>query len=164
MKELLSALHKVQQKIRALKKDEVNPYFNSSYVSLNTVRDTVLPVLTDNGLVVLQPTELENGQLVVRTKIVHVESGQEISSVIPVLSSSNDPQKMGSGISYARRYAILSLLFLSAEDDDGNAASNKEDGIKNNGEKGGEEVSELKKVVRKPTFKKIAKQDNTEEL
>lgn len=127
-KELYVALLEAQRKIKALKKDEVNPHFRSGYVSLNSLRETIMPILQEQGLILLQPTSiLENGSLVVNTIIIHAESGQSISSVTPVISKDpNDAQKVGSGISYARRYAIQSLLFLSAEDDDGNEASNQE--------------------------------------
>jgi hypothetical protein len=37
----------------------------------------------------------------------------------------NDPQKLGSAITYYRRYTLQSLLALQAEDDDANLASNK---------------------------------------
>ena len=36
-----------------------------------------------------------------------------------------DPQKLGSCITYYRRYTLSSLLGLQSEDDDGNTASNK---------------------------------------
>ena len=34
----------------------------------------------------------------------------------------SDPQKLGSAITYFRRYTLQSLLALQAEDDDGNKA------------------------------------------
>lgn len=146
MRELLGALLEAQKKIKALKKDEVNPYYKSGYVSLNAVREAVLPALQENGLVLLQPTEIENGQLVVKTRLIHTETGQEITSTIPVVTADfSDAQKVGSGISYARRYAIQSLLFLSAEDDDGNSAVNKT--ALNLTDEGGI-------VTKKPTFNK----------
>jgi len=39
------------------------------------------------------------------------------------LSDQTDPQKLGSEITYYRRYTLQSLLALQAEDDDGNKAS-----------------------------------------
>lgn len=153
MRELLNALLEVQKKIKALKKDEVNPYYKSGYVSLNAVREAVLPALQEHGLVLLQPTEIENNQLVVKTRLIHADTGQEIVSTIPVVTSDfGDAQKVGSGISYARRYAIQALLFLSAEDDDGNSAVNKSF----------VEKAEGAIITKKPTFNKTKQQ--TEEL
>ena len=42
------------------------------------------------------------------------------------LTQFNDPQKLGSAITYYRRYTLQSLLGLQAEDDDANKASTKE--------------------------------------
>ena len=41
------------------------------------------------------------------------------------LGEQNDMQKLGGAITYARRYTLSALLSMQAEDDDGNAASNK---------------------------------------
>jgi len=47
----------------------------------------------------------------------------EVSSNVPLVLAKNDMQGMGSAITYARRYGIMSLLNIPAEDDDGNEAS-----------------------------------------
>ncbi|MDW8345665.1 MAG: ERF family protein [Bacteroidia bacterium] len=151
MKNLLTALLAAQKKIKGLKKDEHNPYYNKPYLSLNGIREAILPVLNEYNLVVLQPTYEQNGKLFVKTRIIHVDSGEELSSDMPIASHDfSDAQKIGSGISYARRYALLSLLFLSAEDDDGNAATNRANYRLTEEETNGEQ-----KVLNKPTFKKI---------
>ncbi len=63
---------------------------------------------------------------ILTTIIVHAESGEwmESSYVMPV-AKQNDPQAMGSAITYARRYALASIFNLNQEesDDDGNLAS-----------------------------------------
>jgi len=53
------------------------------------------------------------------TIIVHSESGEwmESSYVMPV-AKQNDPQAMGSAMTYARRYALGSILNLNIDDDD----------------------------------------------
>jgi len=123
---LYTSLLKVQGELGALKKDESNPFFKSQYVSLNAVREAVVPALTKAGLVLLQPTVFADGKQFVRTTIVHAESGESVISDTEVISkSANDAQQVGSGISYARRYGLMSLLCLAAEDDDGNSASGK---------------------------------------
>jgi hypothetical protein len=42
-----------------------------------------------------------------------------------MINKPNDPQAQGSGISYARRYGLQSLINIGAEDDDGNKATEK---------------------------------------
>jgi len=59
----------------------------------------------------------------VATTIMH-ESGESMTGRTPVLTKDNtDPQKMGSGITYAKRYGLQAAFGLPSEDDDGNAAS-----------------------------------------
>lgn len=126
MKELYQSLLKVQSELTAIKKDEKNPYFNSSYVSLNAVRDGVVGILTKNDLVLLQPTKVIEGKQYVVTTIVHAGTGAAVEAQTEVVSKNGqDAQQVGSGISYARRYGLMSLLCLAAEDDDGNSAAGK---------------------------------------
>jgi hypothetical protein len=69
-------------------------------------------------LLLLQP--LQGGKVI--TMIFDVESGESIQSDID-LPQIQDPQKLGSAITYFRRYTLQSLLSLQAVDDDGNLAS-----------------------------------------
>lgn len=123
---IYTALLQVQGAMVSIKKDEQNPFFKSSYVSLNAVREAIIPSLTKNGLVLLQPTIVLDGKQYVRTTIVHAETKESIISDTEVITKNAlDAQLVGSGISYARRYGLMSILALAAEDDDGNAASGK---------------------------------------
>jgi hypothetical protein len=103
-------------------KDSKNPFFKSSYADLNAVREACLPALNANGVSVLQPTVHVDGRAYVETVLLH-ESGEFISSLTEVLcAKQNDPQAHGSGISYARRYGLQSLVNLGSTDDDGEGA------------------------------------------
>jgi len=101
-------------------KDSKNPFFKSKYFDINSLLDHVEPILQKNGLLLLQP--ITDGKVI--TEIIDVETGDRVSSeiVLPIL---NDPQKLGSAVSYYRRYTAQSLLGLQAEDDDANSASKK---------------------------------------
>lgn len=126
MSNVYKALLKVQSQLGAIKKDEVNPFFKSQYVTLNGVREAVVPLLNKEGLVLLQPTVVVDSKQYVRTSVVHAETGETVTSDTEVIAkAANDAQQVGSGISYARRYGLMSLLCLAAEDDDGNSASGK---------------------------------------
>jgi len=51
-------------------------------------------------------------------------SGEEIKSTILISSKDdNDPQKVGAGLTYMRRYSLTCILGIEEEDDDGNNAS-----------------------------------------
>ena len=53
------------------------------------------------------------------TRLVCVEKGMFVESGIP-LPEIADPQKLGSAITYFRRYTLASLLGLKSTDDDAN--------------------------------------------
>ncbi len=123
---LFDALLKVQGSLGAIAKDEKNPFFKSNYLSLNGLRDALVPVLTANGLVITQPTVYQDGKQFVKTTVTHAKTKEELVGLNEVIvKNAGDAQQAGSGISYARRYGIMSLLCLAAEDDDGNSSSGK---------------------------------------
>ena len=118
MKELLKALANVKKEVGKLSKTETNPFFKSKYFDINSLIQQIEPLLEKNNLLLLQP--IENNK--VKSVIYEVESGTSVSSEIE-LPNLTDPQKLGSAITYYRRYTLQSLLGLQAEDDDGNKAS-----------------------------------------
>lgn len=121
MKELLKALANVKKEVGKLSKTETNPFFKSKYFDVNSLIEQVEPLLEKNGLLLLQP--IINNE--VKSIIYHCESELSVESSIQ-LTQFNDPQKLGSAITYYRRYTLQSLLGLQAEDDDANKASAKE--------------------------------------
>jgi hypothetical protein len=64
-----------------------------------------------------------DGQMVmVTTRLLH-EGGASVTSTLAMRPTKNDPQGVGSAITYARRYSLLAMTGAAPEDDDGNAAS-----------------------------------------
>lgn len=118
MKELLKALANVKKEVGTLSKTETNPFFRSKYFDINSLIQQIEPLLEKNNLLLLQPI-IENK---VKSAIYHIESGEVVFSEIE-LPNLTDPQKLGSAITYYRRYTLQSLLGLQAEDDDGNKAA-----------------------------------------
>lgn len=117
-KTLLSKLQKVKAEIGKVSKDSKNPFFKSKYFDINQLLEHVEPLMDKNGLVLLQP--INDG--CVTTEIHCVDSKEKVISSL-TLPNIADPQKIGSAITYYRRYTLASLLGLQAEDDDGNKAS-----------------------------------------
>lgn len=108
-----------QKKITVALKKSTNPYFKSKYADLTSVMEACKKDLNANDIVVLQPI---NG-MEVETILVH-SSGEWFSSTTPIVcKAQNDPQALGSAISYARRYGLQSMVFIPADDDDGNIAT-----------------------------------------
>jgi len=119
---LASALVKAQGEMGNASKGAANPFFKSKYADLNAIREACLPVLSKHGLSVLQPTVFIDGRKFVETLVMH-ESGEFIGGHTEILSvKEHDAQAQGSGVSYARRYGLQSLLCIGAEDDDGESA------------------------------------------
>jgi len=101
-----------------MKKDSENPFYKSRYFDVNQLIETLRPEFIRHDLLLLQP--IKNGE--VGTIIMDFGSGETVESFIP-LPEINDPQKIGSAITYYRRYSLQSLLGIEAEDDDANLAS-----------------------------------------
>jgi hypothetical protein len=119
---LASALVKAQAEMGNASKGSANPFFKSKYADLNAIREASLPVLAKHGLSVLQPTVTIDGKKFVETLIMH-ETGEYLGGHTEILAvKETDAQAQGSGISYARRYGLQSLLCIGAEDDDGEKA------------------------------------------
>lgn len=122
MKSIAAALAKAQAEMGNALKDSDNPHFKSKYADLASVRDACLPALNRHGIAVIQPfVETELGRAV-KTVLLH-ESGETLECAVPVILGKQDMQGLGSAITYARRYGLLSMAGIAPEDDDGNAAA-----------------------------------------
>lgn len=115
---LYPKLHAAKQKIGKVVKNSTNPHFKNKYADINGLIETVEPILLEQGLLLLQP--IFDG--IISTSIIDIESGQSVVSSMR-LPDIQDPQKVGSAVTYYRRYTLQSLLSLQAEDDDANSAS-----------------------------------------
>ncbi len=113
-------LFEAKKEIGKISKDSKNPFFKSKYFDINSLLEHVEPILQKHNLLLLQP--IDNNK--VSTEIWDLEEHKYVYSCID-LPNIQDPQKLGSAITYYRRYTLQSLLGLQAEDDDGNKASNK---------------------------------------
>ena len=152
---LKDALNKFQDlNIKALK-DSVNPHFKSKYSDLTSVinavnygaefglsftqsieyKNIILDRVQTKGETELKYQEIHR-DIFVTTTVNHIAVKDTLTCIVPVLINANDkdtPQKMGSAITYAKRYGLQSLYGL-ASDDDGNLASEKSQTKKGAGE------------------------------
>ena len=115
IKNIAGALVKFQASVSKVAKEANNPFFKSKYASLANILDTIQKPLSECGLAISQ---FPDGNALT-TIILHADSGEwmESSYVMPV-AKQNDPQAMGSAMTYARRYALGSILNLNIDDDD----------------------------------------------
>jgi hypothetical protein len=121
IKNIAAAFLKAQKEIGAAVKESENPFFKSTYADLGSVMEACKKALNDNGITVLQPVMGD----IVETILLH-ESGEWFLSETKIVTGKlNDPQAQGSAITYARRYGLQSMVFIPAEDDDGNKATTR---------------------------------------
>ena len=122
--ELYKALLKTQDDLKVLKKSATNPFYKSNYVPLEEVIKTAQPVLSKHGLGISQFPDNIDGKPALTTVLFHADSGEERRATMALMMVKEDPQAQGSAITYARRYAYMSVLGLVGDaDDDGNAAT-----------------------------------------
>jgi hypothetical protein len=122
--ELAAALSKAQGEITGALKDSSNPFFKSKYADLASCWDACRKQLAANGLSVIQTTEPTDAGLMLVTTLAH-SSGQWVRGLMPVLTKDNSPQAQGSGLTYARRYALAAIVGLAQIDDDAEAAQGR---------------------------------------
>ena len=130
IKELATALSKVQGELTYAKKDSANPFFKSTYADLESVWDACRSLLAKNGLSVIQmPGNYFEGRMWLVTKLCHT-SGEWIEQEMSVPVQKADPQGAGSALTYMRRYALAAVVGVVQADDDGNAASSPKPVVK----------------------------------
>jgi len=116
--DLALALSVAQSEMNNPQFDSKNPHFKSSYASLASVRNAVVPVLARNGLSLLQDvTTTENG--VTCSNLLMHKSGQWIETEgITVFVDKQNAQGIGSATTYARRFSLMALVTVVGDDDD----------------------------------------------
>lgn len=123
--EFSKAFAKTQQEMKQPLKDANNPFFKSKYVPLENVVEAITESASKNGLSFTQfPSSDEAGNVTVGTLVMH-SSGEWIEyDPIKMKPVKNDPQSIGSAITYAKRYALSAIFGITSDpDDDGNEAT-----------------------------------------
>ena len=133
IKELATALSKLQGQLTFAKKDSANPFFKSKYADLESVWESCRDGLAKNGLSVLQmPGNYFEGRMWLLTRLMH-SSGEWIEQEMsfPVGKPDNqgvvkvDAHACLAAVTYMRRGALAAFLGIVQADDDGNTASGK---------------------------------------
>ena len=121
--DLATALCLAQAEMGGAVKDSNNPFFKSSYADLTSVIKVIKQPFANHGLSFVQlPVTSDGGKGVgVSTMLMH-NSGQWIQSDYLLPMDKITPQGAGSAITYARRYALQSLVGIPAVDDDSEMA------------------------------------------
>jgi hypothetical protein len=90
------------------------------YASLSTGLDLVRKCLGQHEIATVQATAIDRDRDLIRltTTLIH-SSGEWVSSDWPVcaVSETNAPHRLGAALTYARRYALFTLVGIAGEDD-----------------------------------------------
>lgn len=124
---LAESLAKAQGEIKSAVKGKENPFFKSSYADLPAIMEACREPLSKNGIAVIQSVDFmdrsaENLPLLsfIETKLLH-SSGEWLSGRYLVRPEKENPQGVGSAITYARRYALAAMIGVVAENEDDDA-------------------------------------------
>ena len=166
MENIYKAFVKFQSEFKGMKPDSSNPFFKSTYISLDGILETARPILAKNGLAVIQEATGDGDYIFVKTKLIH-ESGEMIETeILKMKPQKNDPQSMGSCITYSKRYQLAALLGIcECIDDDANIATygnSVPEQSKSNGKLSAKQVGRLlaiglKAGIKEPEIKKVIK-------
>src|SRR5271156_6843171 len=125
---IATALAKAQTELSNPEKAKVGTVYNTSsdspqsfrYASLSSGLDIVRKTLGGQQIAVAQTTNIDraDGMVNLTTVLLHT-SGEWISSDWPVcqLSETSAPRRMGAALTYARRYALFTMVGIAGEDD-----------------------------------------------
>lgn len=131
--ELAAALAIVQGKLKPAKMDAVNPFLKNRYADLPSIISACQPLISENGLAYTQMPTTSGGEgfgISITTRLMH-KSGQWIEDTFFMPMPPGEKgiiimQLAGSAITYARRYALASMLGIVADEDtDGNQPPSK---------------------------------------
>jgi hypothetical protein len=177
--DIAPALLKAQKEMTAALKGSKNPFFKSKYADLNAILEACKGPLNDNGIIILQPHRIDlvpnptgvHEVLVVETILLHETGDHLISETKMELPKSNDPQALGSCISYCRRYGLQSFISLPAVDDDAEGAMNRKTADKTKtfktekkSDKPAPKKDDKKKSFRNKDKAPVVEENNDEEL
>jgi hypothetical protein len=123
IKQIAEALVSAQKEIKFAVKDSTNPHYKSKYANINSVIDAVKKPLNDNGIALIQSlSPSDDNKLHLTTRLIH-SSGEWIEDTAVCPIQKQDPQGLGSAISYIRRYSLSAMCAVYADDDDGQSAA-----------------------------------------
>lgn len=120
----LGELEDVARGREAVVETKAGGSYRYRYADLGDVLSQARTVLARHGLATFQVAQVVADDVVVSTTVMHT-GGAHLVFAGFVLPAGNTAQATGSSITYARRYALMSILGLATDDDDGASAGTR---------------------------------------
>jgi len=111
------ALAKAQDQFDTVVFDKVNPHFKSKFGSIAAINKATRPALSRNGLSLTQRFNRDPEGIILITRLGH-ESGELLESEILIIRANKTDQQLGASFTYMRRYSIIAILNVVAEEED----------------------------------------------
>ncbi len=113
---------RIQDQLGTVQKNSTNPFFNSKYIEINELLRVLKPLAKQENLLISNPLDSVGDSSAVGTLIVDLDNGENFYTKCKLTDAKN-AQDAGGGITYFRRYALISFFGLDQEDDDANKVS-----------------------------------------
>lgn len=121
---LWEAVNRARKDFNPINKNCTNPHFKMKYADLASIYESVVPALSNVGVVITHPIETNETSITVGTRLIYGDYSEVCSIKFPYVGT---PQTLGSLITYGKRYTLSSILAVAAEDDDdGNSANDQQ--------------------------------------
>lgn len=118
-REIWRAMQAFQDAVPAVKKDGDNPFFNSRYATLEKVISSIKEPCKIAKIAYQQWAD----GLEIHTRVFMLDNPDDYIEQVLEMGLDANPQRMGSAITYYRRYSLGLIFNLQFDDDDGNAAA-----------------------------------------
>ena len=156
---LMDAMSKMQAVLDSARKSSDNPFYKSKYADLAECLETAKKPMADNGLSLSQHCTFD-GNMVHCVSVLGHSSGQIMVSTLNISVSKKDAQGIGSSITYARRYALSSIVGIAQKDDDGNSSVGITDEDIAKKQKKDKEKAEAKEKAMAENQKRLDEEEN----
>ena len=97
--------------------------YGYSYADLADVTTAIMPLLAKNGLAFTAHPRMAGSGYELAATLLHSSTDQTVEGALPI--SGNQPQQIGSAITYGRRYLLGCLTGIVTDDDDDGATATR---------------------------------------
>ena len=112
-----------RKKIKFAKRDGQNPFYNSTYATLESVVNAITPILEEHNITYTQcPVHSNDNCLHMEIKLYHDTGHVEHFPISSIPVGKLDAHGYGAAMTYLRRFQLGAVMGIAFEDDDGNSS------------------------------------------